>query len=120
MSVFYIQDQSLLLTVKLSKSDGGLGLKISGGVDTESRNGAVYVKELTVGGAAERNGRLRYGDCLIRVDDHSLIGIQHARAVQILKETGNTVELEVERFPGMAETYEKTPVYSIITQYHDT
>jgi C-terminal processing protease CtpA/Prc len=108
-------DQSQLLTVKLSKSNGGLGLKISGGVDTESRNGAIYIKELTAGGAAEKDGRLRHGDCLRKVDDHSLARVRHAQAVQILKETGNTVELEVERFLGMTETQEKTPVYRSVS-----
>lgn len=108
--------------MKLEKIDGSLGLKVTGGVDTGSRNGAVYVKELSVGGAAERDGQLLVGDRLLKVDGQNLVGVKHAQAVQILKETSWEVEVEVERIPemeGLAGNEKERP-FSMMASYGET
>lgn len=92
-----------MIVVNLNKVDGSLGMEVAGGIDTASRNGAIYVKELRVGGAAHRNGQLQVADRLLRINSHNLLRVRHAEAVQIIKDAGSEVELEVERIMGMDE-----------------
>ncbi|XP_062503040.1 tyrosine-protein phosphatase non-receptor type 13-like isoform X2 [Corticium candelabrum] len=98
-----LTDQSHVIVVNLNKVDGSLGMEVAGGIDTASRNGAIYVKELRVGGAAHRNGQLQVADRLLRINSHNLLRVRHAEAVQIIKDAGSEVELEVERIMGMDE-----------------
>lgn len=46
-------------------------------------------------GAAIEDGRLRHGDQITAVNGHSLEGVTHAEAVDILKRTKGTVVLTV-------------------------
>ncbi|XP_039991737.1 FERM and PDZ domain-containing protein 2 [Xiphias gladius] len=85
------------ITVELRKIAGSLGISISGGVNTNLRNGGIYIKSLVPGGAAERDGRVHTGDRLLEVDGVSFQGFTYQQAVECLSKTGEVVTLVVER-----------------------
>ncbi|XP_041116314.1 tyrosine-protein phosphatase non-receptor type 13 isoform X1 [Polyodon spathula] len=83
--------------VELRKSDGSLGISVTGGVNTSVRHGGIYIKTIVPQGAADQDGRIRKGDRLLEVDDVSLQGITHKEAVECLKRTGEVVQLLLQR-----------------------
>ncbi|XP_062299124.1 FERM and PDZ domain-containing protein 2 [Scomber scombrus] len=85
------------ITVTLRKISGSLGLSISGGVNTNLRNGGIYIKSLVAGGAAERDGQLHTDDRVLEVDGISFQGFTYQQAVECLSKTGEVVTLVVER-----------------------
>ncbi|XP_063048158.1 FERM and PDZ domain-containing protein 2 [Engraulis encrasicolus] len=86
-----------VLSVELRKKNGSLGISVAGGVNTNMRNGGIYIKSLVVGGAADLDGRIQIGDRLLEVDGNNLRGVTHRQAVECLKRTGEVVSLLVER-----------------------
>ncbi|XP_036403195.1 tyrosine-protein phosphatase non-receptor type 13 [Megalops cyprinoides] len=88
-----------LLFVELKKTDGSLGISVTGGVNTSVRYGGIYIKSLVPGGAAEVDGRIQIGDRLLEVDGFNLRGVTHRQAVECLKRTGEVVSLVLEREP---------------------
>ncbi|XP_029933905.1 FERM and PDZ domain-containing protein 2 [Myripristis murdjan] len=87
------------LSVELRKTEGSLGIGISGGVDTGLANGGIYIKSLVPGKAAERDGRVQTGDRLLEVDGISFQGFTYQQAVECLSKTGEVVTLVLEREP---------------------
>ncbi|CAK6961757.1 tyrosine-protein phosphatase non-receptor type 13 isoform X3 [Scomber scombrus] len=85
------------ITVTLRKISGSLGLSISGGVNTNLRNGGIYIKSLVAGGAAERDGQLHTDDRVLEVDGISFQSFTYQQAVECLSKTGEVVTLVVER-----------------------
>uniref|UniRef100_A0A8C6KKG0 Protein tyrosine phosphatase non-receptor type 13 n=1 Tax=Nothobranchius furzeri TaxID=105023 RepID=A0A8C6KKG0_NOTFU len=96
--------QGELFDIQLSKVDGSLGIKVTGGANTTVRHGGVYVKGIIPKGAAELDGRIQKGDRLMAVNRISLEGATHQQAVDILRETGqvSNVHLLLERAPPPA------------------
>uniref|UniRef100_A0A8C6KPI2 Protein tyrosine phosphatase non-receptor type 13 n=1 Tax=Nothobranchius furzeri TaxID=105023 RepID=A0A8C6KPI2_NOTFU len=94
--------QGELFDIQLSKVDGSLGIKVTGGANTTVRHGGVYVKGIIPKGAAELDGRIQKGDRLMAVNRISLEGATHQQAVDILRETGQKVHLLLERAPPPA------------------
>nr|XP_015798424.2 tyrosine-protein phosphatase non-receptor type 13 isoform X2 [Nothobranchius furzeri] len=94
--------QGELFDIQLSKVDGSLGIKVTGGANTTVRHGGVYVKGIIPKGAAELDGRIQKGDRLMAVNRISLEGASHQQAVDILRETGQKVHLLLERAPPPA------------------
>jgi guanylate kinase/C-terminal processing protease CtpA/Prc len=78
---------------------GGLGFSIAGGVDNMHVEGddGIFVTKIIPGAAADIEGTLAVGDRIIKVDDNSMVGIQHGEAVSILKSTQGVVQLQVEK-----------------------
>ncbi|KAK5617687.1 hypothetical protein CRENBAI_001665 [Crenichthys baileyi] len=68
-----------------------------GGVNTAVRHGGIYVKSLIPKGAAELDGRIQKGDRVLAVNGKSLEGATHHRAVEVLRDTGQTVQLRLEK-----------------------
>ncbi|KAM6956345.1 tyrosine-protein phosphatase non-receptor type 13 [Aplochiton taeniatus] len=87
------------LNVELKKSNGSLGISVAGGVNTNVRYGAIIIKSLVPGGAAELDGRIQLGDRLLEVDGTNLRGVTHREAVECLKRTREVVSLVLEREP---------------------
>ncbi|XP_024913875.1 FERM and PDZ domain-containing protein 2 [Cynoglossus semilaevis] len=85
------------ISVELRKITGSLGISISGGVDTNLLNGAIFIKRLVPGGAAERDGRLHTGDRLLEVDGVNFQGFSYQQAVDCLSKTSEVVTMVVER-----------------------
>ena len=75
-----------------------------GGVNSRQPHGAVFVQSVAQGGPAEREGTIKPGDHLLRVNGSSLVGLDHVDVVQRLKEAGDEVEIEVERTGGKQES----------------
>uniref|UniRef100_M3ZQQ9 Tyrosine-protein phosphatase non-receptor type 13 n=1 Tax=Xiphophorus maculatus TaxID=8083 RepID=M3ZQQ9_XIPMA len=91
-----------LFDVELSKIDSSLGINVTvlfdkGGANTTVRHGGIYVKALIPKGAAELDGRIQKGDRVLAVNGKSLEGATHHQAVDVLRDTGQTVHLRLEK-----------------------
>lgn len=59
----------------------------------------ILISKIFPGMAADLTGRLHVGDAILSVDNQDLRDATHDDAVRILKNTGNTVKLEVRLTP---------------------
>nr|XP_057908268.1 tyrosine-protein phosphatase non-receptor type 13 isoform X4 [Doryrhamphus excisus] len=80
----------------LSKSQETLKVK-KGGANTAVQHGGIYVKAIIPEGAAELDGRIQKGDRVVAVNGKSLEGASHQQAVDVLRDTGQTVHLLLEK-----------------------
>ncbi|XP_035207092.1 afadin-like isoform X1 [Stegodyphus dumicola] len=89
------QHEPEVVTIRLQKSNNGIGLSIvaAGGSDQDKLG--IYVKSVVKGGAADLDGRLQAGDQLLKVDGHSLVGVNQEKAAELMTHTGPVVTLEV-------------------------
>ena len=78
-----------IVAVTLAKSDGRLGLKISG---TPS---GVYVDTVDGGCRVVEGGRLAPGDRLVAVNGRSLENVPYAGVLELIKRSRDTVQLLV-------------------------
>ncbi|XP_069876883.1 FERM and PDZ domain-containing protein 2 isoform X2 [Dipodomys merriami] len=83
--------------VELVKEDGTLGFSVTGGINTSVLYGGIYVKSITPGGPAAKEGQILQGDRLLQVDGVSLCGLTHRQAVQCLRGPGQVAKLVLER-----------------------
>lgn len=60
----------------------------------------MQVKDLLSDGAANRDGRIKRGDCILSVNGHSLIDVSKHEALKMLKEAGSHVTLVLNRIIG--------------------
>nr|XP_006115399.1 tyrosine-protein phosphatase non-receptor type 13 isoform X4 [Pelodiscus sinensis] len=86
-----------IFEVQLVKKDSGLGISVTGGVNTSVRHGGIYVKAIIPKGAAEADGRIQKGDRVLSVNGISLEGATHRQAVETLRNTGQVVHLSLEK-----------------------
>ncbi len=59
--------QGMSQFVELEKDQGALGLRIAGGTDGGLGSGFIYVRLISSGSAAERCGKFKVGDIILRV-----------------------------------------------------
>lgn len=85
-------------TVQLKKDENGLGITIAGYVCEKEELSGIFVKSVTSGSAAALSGKVRVNDRIVAVDGVSLAGKSNQRAVDALKQSGNVVTLELERY----------------------
>ncbi|XP_075973018.1 patj crumbs cell polarity complex component [Anticarsia gemmatalis] len=85
-------------TVQLKKDENGLGITIAGYVCEKEELSGIFVKSVTPGSAAALSGKVRVNDRIVAVDGASLAGKSNQRAVDALKQSGNIVTLELERY----------------------
>ncbi|XP_063311207.1 multiple PDZ domain protein isoform X1 [Pelobates fuscus] len=84
--------------VKLAKNAQGLGITIAGYVgDKSSEPSGIFVKSITKGSAVEHDGRIHVGDQIIAVDGTNLQGYTNQQAVEVLRHTGQSVQLTLIR-----------------------
>ncbi|XP_053733578.1 inaD-like protein isoform X1 [Synchiropus splendidus] len=77
---------------------GGLGFSVVGLNPTGSSIQGVFVKHITAGGVAHRNGRLQERDEILVINGNPLeAGISQQQALSLLQQPGRTVELVVAR-----------------------
>ncbi|XP_017489008.1 PREDICTED: afadin-like, partial [Rhagoletis zephyria] len=81
--------------IKLQKINNGIGLSIVAAQGTHQPVQGIYIKSVVKDGAADLDGRLKAGDQLLKVDGHSLIGIDQENAAKLMTNTGPVVTLEV-------------------------
>nr|XP_057908252.1 tyrosine-protein phosphatase non-receptor type 13 isoform X2 [Doryrhamphus excisus] len=91
-----------LFDIVLSKKDSNLGISVTvlfgkGGANTAVQHGGIYVKAIIPEGAAELDGRIQKGDRVVAVNGKSLEGASHQQAVDVLRDTGQTVHLLLEK-----------------------
>lgn len=85
--------------IELERGGSGLGFSIAGGTDNPhiGTDTSIYITKLIPGGAASADGRLQVNDCIVSVNDVSVVDVTHAMAVEALKKAGNNVKLHVRR-----------------------
>ncbi|XP_078339235.1 glutamate receptor-interacting protein 1-like isoform X2 [Crassostrea virginica] len=80
--------------IELHKKTGsGLGLIVSGGIDKESR---AHISSFRPGGVAHRSDALQEGDFIVSVNGIKTRDMKHDEVINLLKNTGDQVLLEVE------------------------
>ncbi|XP_014280557.1 protein lap4 isoform X3 [Halyomorpha halys] len=97
------------LEVRLEKTQAGLGLSIAGGLGSTPFKGddeGIFVSKVTEGGPADKVD-LRVGDKIISVNGHSMTGIGHHEAVNVLRTIGPVLHIVIDR-----ETAKLRPIKS--------
>ncbi|XP_043100412.1 multiple PDZ domain protein isoform X3 [Puntigrus tetrazona] len=84
--------------VSLSKNAQGLGITIAGYVgDKTSEPSGIFVKSISRDSAVEQDGRIHVGDQIIAVDGVNIQGYSNQQAVEVLRHTGQMVNLKLVR-----------------------
>ncbi|CAK1547501.1 unnamed protein product [Leptosia nina] len=87
-----------LIYVDLNKNVYGLGITVAGYVCEKEELSGIFVKSIIEGSSAEQSGKIKINDRIIEVDGVSLTDKSNPQAVEILKNTGISVHLVLERY----------------------
>uniref|UniRef100_A0A0N4Z4Z0 Membrane-associated guanylate kinase, WW and PDZ domain-containing protein 2 n=1 Tax=Parastrongyloides trichosuri TaxID=131310 RepID=A0A0N4Z4Z0_PARTI len=86
------------IVVNLIKKHNGFGFRLYGGAEA---NLDLTVREIIHGEAAELDGRLKVGDKIVEIDNISVIGYTHEKAIELIKKSFDHghIKIVVERPP---------------------
>lgn len=87
-----------IVHVDLNKNVYGLGITVAGYVCEKEELSGIFVKSIIEGSSAEQSGKIRINDRIIEVDGTSLAEKSNPQAVEILRNTGISVHLVLERY----------------------
>ncbi|XP_061191832.1 multiple PDZ domain protein-like isoform X3 [Saccostrea echinata] len=99
--------------VTLMKDSQGLGITIAGYVGKDNAPDdlcGIFVKSVAENSAADQDGRIQVNDQIIKVDNQPLHGFTNHQAVEVLRNTGQMVHLQLARFQH-GPKYEKLQQY---------
>ncbi|XP_074480844.1 multiple PDZ domain protein isoform X4 [Sebastes fasciatus] len=92
------EEEDEAFDVSLTKNTQGLGITIAGYVgDKNSEPSGIFVKSITKDSAVDQDGRIHVGDQIIAVDCVNIQGYTNQQAVEVLRHTGQTVNLKLIR-----------------------
>ncbi|KAI9558121.1 hypothetical protein GHT06_014874 [Daphnia sinensis] len=84
--------------VQLKKDAQGLGITIAGYVCEREELSGIFVKSINPGSVADVSGRIQINDQIVEVDGQSLRGFNNHQAVEVLRSTGQVVNLTLARY----------------------
>lgn len=87
-----------IVHVDLNKNVYGLGITVAGYVCEKEELSGIFVKSIIEGSSAEQSGKIKLNDRIIEVDGVSLADKSNPQAVEILRNTGISVHLVLERY----------------------
>ncbi|GBP32368.1 Patj homolog [Eumeta japonica] len=87
-----------IIHVDLSKNVYGLGITVAGYVCEKEELSGIFVKSIIEGSSAEQSRQIKVNDRIIEVDGQSLTDKSNPQAVEILRNTGISVHLVLERY----------------------
>ncbi|ESN92761.1 hypothetical protein HELRODRAFT_189608 [Helobdella robusta] len=87
-----------LETIELSRENNELGISIIGGSDTLL--GAIVVNDIYKNGAADKDGRLKVGDTILKVNGTNTELVTREMAMTLLRQGPGKVVLMVSHFKG--------------------
>ena len=79
-----------------------LGLIITGG--TDSLLDGVYIQKIIPGSPADKDGRLKPGDKILRINNSSMEGVPRDEALRALQQSSSFVHITIVRDPNSAPT----------------
>ncbi len=100
------------LKVVLTKNPTGFGFTIIGG---DRPGELLQIRSIVQGGVADRDGELKVGDVLVRVNSESVVTYNHHKVVDLFQSIPmhSPVELEVRRgYPLPDSVGDELPTYS--------
>lgn len=87
-----------IVHVDLNKNVYGLGITVAGYVCEKEELSGIFVKSIIEGSSAEQSGKIKLNDRIIEVDGVSLADKSNPQSVDILRNTGISVHLVLERY----------------------
>merc|ERR1712223_1439966 len=105
----------------------GLGISIVGGkVDPSPKDTpgsapitGIFIKNVLPGSSADECGQLFPGDRILEVDGHDLREASHDKAVDVIRQTGNTVRFIVQSLLGLSRNESSTNINESSTEASD-
>nr|CAH7758328.1 unnamed protein product [Callosobruchus chinensis] len=84
--------------VELTKDNLGLGITVAGYVCEKEEISGIFVKSVSKGSAADLTKNIQNNDRIIEVNGVSVLGMTNHAAVKLLRQSGPSVKLTLERY----------------------
>ncbi|UJR10573.1 hypothetical protein I4U23_014773 [Adineta vaga] len=89
------RDHDRIEKIVLNKRENSFGISIVSATSNSQQYQGIYIKAIVPNGAAEKDGRLQAGDQILRVDRINFIDMTQEKAVEILKQCGDSITLQI-------------------------